>query len=89
MYTEEQLKKMVHMGILGYSCEKCINVLDIENEAQFKKDFANPSTEIYKAYKKGQDKADYAIDMKLFEKAKDGDLKALKIYEERKAYGGR
>jgi hypothetical protein len=27
--------------------------------------------------------------MKLFEKAKDGDLKALKIYEERKAYGGR
>lgn len=85
-YTEEQLKKMVHMGILDYSCEKCINVLDIEDEKQFTNDFSNQNSEIYKAFKKGKDKSDYAIDLKLFEKAKDGDLRALAEYEKRKAY---
>lgn len=80
---------MVHMGILGYSCEKCINILDIENEQEFKKDFVTPTSEVFKNYKKGVDKADYAIDLKLFDKAKDGDLKALAKYEERKAYSGR
>lgn len=88
-YTKEQLEKMVHMGILGYSCEKCINILDIENEQDFRKDFASPTSEVYKNYKKGVDKADYAIDIKLFDKAKNGDLKALAKYEERKAYSGR
>lgn len=88
-YTAEQIKQMVHMGILGYSKEKCINILDIDNEKQFEIDFSNPQSEIHKAYKKGVDKADYAIDIKLFEKAKDGDLKALQKYEERKAYSGR
>jgi len=90
-YSEDQLKQMVHMGILGYDVSKCINILDIESkdEVQFKKDFINPTSEIYKAYKKGVDKADYAIDMKLFEKAKNGDLKALAKYEERKEYGNR
>ena len=88
-YTEEQFKKMIHMGILGYDVEKCINILDIENEAQFKKDFNNLNSEIAKAYQKGKDKGDYSIDMKLFEKAQNGDLKALEKYEERKAYGSR
>ena len=32
------------------------------------------------------DKADYVIDTKLFEMAKTGDLRALKVYEERKDY---
>ena len=90
-YTDEQLKQMVHMGILGYGVEKCINILDIDSgdAEQFKKDFSNPASEIYKLYKKGVDKSDYAIDMKLFEKAKGGDLKALQKYEERKEYGGK
>jgi hypothetical protein len=26
-YTEAQKEKMVHMGILGYPAEKCINIL--------------------------------------------------------------
>ena len=75
------------MGILGYSVEKCINILDIEDEVIFVKDFNNPKSEIRKAYQKGVDKSEYAIDIKLFEKAKDGDLKALQKYEERKVYG--
>lgn len=86
-YSEETIKTMVHMGILGYDVEKCLNIVEVEDEQQFKKDFETPGSAIAKAYKKGKDKADYAIDMKLFEKAKSGDLKALQKYEERKEYG--
>ena len=86
-YSEETIKTMVHMGILGYDVDKCLNIVEVDNEEQFKKDFENPQSVIAKSYKKGKDKADYAIDMKLFEKAKSGDLKALQKYEERKEYG--
>jgi hypothetical protein len=87
-YTEEFLNKMISVGTLGYSAQKIINVLDVayEKEAEFLSDFENPDSAIFKAYKKGLDKADYAIDMKLFEKARGGDLKALQKYEERKYY---
>ncbi len=87
-YTEEFLKKIVSVGTLGYSVYKIINVLDVEEKdhEQFINDFNNPRHEVYKNYKKGLDKADYAIDMKLFEKAREGDLKALAKYEERKYY---
>lgn len=85
-YTEEQIGKMQHMGILGYSIEKCINILDVVDEVQFRKDFLNENSLIKKAYQKGVDKAEYAIDMKLFDKAKGGDLNALKKLEERKAW---
>ena len=74
------------MGTLCYSLNKIINVLDIEDAdvPQFTRDFDNPDSKVYQAFCKGKDKADYVIDMKLFEKAKGGDLKALKEYEERK-----
>ena len=85
-YSEEQIKKMVHMGILGYDVSKIINILDIEDEKQFKKDFENSNSEIAKAYQRGKDKGDYAIDLKLYEKAREGDLKALAEYEKRKSY---
>ena len=90
-YTEEQLKKMIHMGILGYPVEKCINILDIESkdESQFISDFNSPQSELAKAYQKGKDKGEYQIDMKLYQKATEGDMKALQKYEERKAYQNR
>lgn len=85
-YTEEQLKKIVHCGILGYGVQKCINILDIENEQQFISDFQNPETELAKQYQKGVDKGEYQIDMKLYQKASEGDLKALAELEKRKSY---
>lgn len=82
-YTEDFLKKMVSVGTLGYALDKIINVLDI-NDASFTADFDNPESPVAKAYQKGLDKSDYAIDMKLFELAKNGDMEALKKYEQRK-----
>jgi len=83
-YSEEFLKKIVQVGILAYPFEKIINVFDIENIEVFKNDFFNKESIIYKNYKKGIDKADFAIDLKLYNMAKDGDLKALEKFEKRK-----
>lgn len=83
-YNEDFLKKMVQVGTLGYPLSKIVNVLDIDNEKQFIKDFDNKNHPIAKAYQKGIDKADFVIDSKLFDMAKNGDLKALKEYDERK-----
>lgn len=83
-YTDEQMKQMVHMGILGYPVEKCINILDITDENKFRKDFNDPGSAVAKAYKKGVDKGDYQIDMTLYKKASEGDLSALKAYERRR-----
>lgn len=83
-YTEDQLKKTIMLGSLNYGIRKCINVLDIDDEAAFIKDFDNPESEIARRYKKGQDIAEFAIDAKIFELAKSGDKDAVKMYEDRK-----
>lgn len=85
-YTEDFLKKIVGVGTLGYSVSKIINVLDIEEKdiEQFVNDFDDFDSPLRRAYQKGVDKADYAIDTKLFEQAKAGYLKSLQKYEERK-----
>lgn len=83
-YTDDFLKKMVQVGTLGYPLSKIINVLDVEDTKQFTKDFDNPKSKVAISYQKGIDKADFILDSKLFEMAKNGDLKALQKYEERK-----
>jgi len=83
-YTNELLTKIIQVGTLGYPLSKIINVLDIEDETAFKKDFYNKKHIVYKNYNKGLDKADLVIDSKLFDMAKNGDLKALEKYQFRK-----
>jgi hypothetical protein len=87
-YTEDFLKKIVNLGTLGYDVEQAINILDIEDKDinSFTNDWNNHSSVVSRSYKKGVDKADYAIDLKLFKLATEGDLKALQKYEERKSY---
>lgn len=83
-YTKEFLEKVADVGTLGYPLHKAINVLDIEDEKAFTKDFENPKSVVAKSFKKGLDKADFLIDTKLFEMAKNGDLNAINKYVERK-----
>jgi hypothetical protein len=83
-YSQEFLNSLIGMGSLCYDSKKIINVLDIEDEERFRADFDNKNSEIYRYYQKGKDKADYLIDVKLFELAKEGDTKAYKLFEARK-----
>src|SRR4051812_30947278 len=85
-YTDDFIKRIIGVGTLGYSLQKIINALDIDEKdvQQFTNDFYDPVSKVAKAYQKGKDKADYAIDIKLFELAQGGDLDALREYEQRK-----
>lgn len=87
-YSIDLLKKLETLGALNYSVRKCISVLDIPegDEKQFESDFNTPGSQPWKAFQKGIDKAEFAIDSGLFNKAKDGDLKAIAAYEERKEW---
>jgi 3-methyladenine DNA glycosylase AlkC len=83
-YTPDQLSKVTQCGMLSYPPQKIVNIFDFEDEAKFLADFENKESEIYKAYQKGKDKADFIIDHKLFELAQKGDLNALKEFKLRK-----
>ena len=87
-HNESFLKKIVGMGTLHYPLQKIINILDIEEKdiEAFQRAFDDTGSAVYKAYQKGIDKAEYAIDTKLFEMAQKGDLDALEKYEERMSY---
>ncbi len=78
------LKKVLQFGMLYYPISKILNILDLEDDAQFIKDFNNKNSDISKSYQKGVDKADFVLDLKLFKMASSGDLKALEKYELRR-----
>jgi hypothetical protein len=73
-----------NMGALGYPIERIISVMDIDDPELFKAQFENKDSDVAIAYKKGKDKAEYLIDIKLFEMATSGDLKAISVFESRK-----
>lgn len=84
-YSADLLNKVSQLGTLGYSANKLINILDIPDSKAFKKDFFDTEHALNKAYQKGIDKGDFVIDTKLLELAKEGDLKALELFEMRKS----
>ncbi len=82
--TDDLLNKIVQLGTLAYPLQKIINVLDIEDVEGFTEAFYDPLSDVARAYQKGVDKSDFVIDSKLFDMAKNGDLKALEKYEANK-----
>ena len=84
-YTPEQLEQLRTMGALGYQVGKILNIIDFADPSQFEKDFQNPESEVSRAYQKGADLAEFALDVMVYEQAQSGDLKALNEYRQRKA----
>ena len=74
--SKEQEEIIINSGVFGYDAEKLANILDIEPEL-IKEQFKDNNSEITKLRKKGVDKADYVLDLKLFEMAQSGDMKAM------------
>lgn len=81
--NEEIEKKIINMGAMEYDEEKMSSILGIDIFF-IKKEMKNEKSNFYKLYKKGKDLYDFAIDMKLFDLAKNGDLKAIDYIEKRK-----
>jgi len=80
---EKDKERIINFGALGYQPDLCAVILGWELE-DVEKLFLDESSDFFKLYQKGKVKADYAIDLKLFEKSQQGDLKALEKFEARR-----
>lgn len=85
--NDKLLNQVTSFGMLNYGIDRMCNILDLDSDSdiqEFERFFSDKRHPVYRAYKKGVDKADYHIDLKLFEQAKKGDKKALEMLERRK-----
>jgi len=83
-YSEDFLSSVSSFGILGYSVEKIIDLLDPADAEQFRIDFSTVGSAVYKAYRKGKTTGEYNLDKDLFDKAtKDHDTLSNSVLDER------
>lgn len=81
--TDEIESKIVDFGALNYDALKMAIILNLE-ESQIFSLLNNKESDFYKLYEKGKILAQFAIDKKIVEMAKSGDLKAISIFENKK-----
>jgi hypothetical protein len=81
--TKEQEDQLINCGVFDYDSEKIANIINVDKKI-IEKAFSDPNSKISKLWHKGKDISDYVIDLKLFEMAKSGDIKALEKLDARK-----
>ena len=80
---QSDFDKIINFGAFGYGNEKMSFILELPLD-YVDKEMKNKDSVFYKKYQTGSHKSDYVLDLKLFEMAQGGDLKALEEYEFRK-----
>lgn len=80
----ENEEMVINLGAIGYDAKLVAKLLDLP-EKDVTKALSDEKSELFKLYDKGRIMAEYVIDIKLFELAKSGDLKALDKLTHRKA----
>jgi hypothetical protein len=80
---KENEEQIINFGVFGYDAKKMGSILDI-SETEIEAELKVKGSVFYKLFQKGSDMADYVIDLKLFEMAKSGDIKALEKLDSRK-----
>lgn len=79
----ENVEMIVNFGALGYDAKKISSILGVP-EAEIIQELKDKNSELSKLFQKGVDMSDYVIDLKIFEMAKSGDIKAIDMFEKRK-----
>jgi hypothetical protein len=80
--SDEQKKMLKNMGALGYQPDKISTIMKLDL-LELKAQFDDKNSEVSKLYIEGADFAAYIIDLKLFEMAQSGDIKAMDKLEKR------
>ena len=83
MYNSEEIEQIVNFGVFEYDSAKIANILK-KDIKEVEKELIQKKSEMSILMQTGRDMSDYVIDLKLFELAKSGDMKALEKLEERK-----
>jgi hypothetical protein len=82
-YSPELIEQVRSFGMLGYSVEKIIDLIDPPDPELLRLDFDTPGSVIYKAYRKGLTTGKYTLDKDLFDRAKSHDTDANVTLTER------
>lgn len=82
--TDDELEKVRNFGALGYTDIDAMSAVLSWTPQEVRAARKKKTSVFNKAYKEGEHKAEYLVDMKLFEMASSGDIKALEKLEERK-----
>jgi alanine dehydrogenase len=82
---KEQEEQIVNFGVFNYNAKKIASILGADVPI-IEQELNNKESQLSKLIEKGKDMSDYVIDLKLFEMAKSGDLKALDKLDSRKRF---
>jgi uncharacterized protein YbaP (TraB family) len=80
--TEKHLEQIANCGAFAYSPDRTAAVIGWEEQEV--KAMMIGNAQFQKAYSSGKYRAEYVIDLKLFEQAQAGDIKSLDKLESRK-----
>lgn len=80
---KEKEDQIINFGAFDYDAEKIASILEVEKSV-IEIEMQNKQSKLSKLLKKGKDFSDYVIDLKLFEMAQTGDIKALDKLQRRK-----
>lgn len=80
--SDEQKKMLKNMGALGYNSTK-ISIIMKFDKVELEALLLDKTSEVSKIYTEGATYAGYVIDLKLFEMAQSGDIKAMEKLEKR------
>jgi len=75
-------EKIINCGVFNYNAQKLANILGFDKK-EVESEMQNKESELNQLLQKGKDMSDYVIDLKLFELAKSGDIKALEKLNQR------
>lgn len=80
---KEQEEQVINFGVFDYDAKKIASILGFD-KTEVSEELKNKDSKLCLLLQKGKDMADYVIDLKLFEMAKTGDIKALEKLDQRK-----
>jgi hypothetical protein len=83
MIKPEHKEDIINFGAFGYDAAKISSILEYDIK-EVEKQLKDAKSELNILMQKGRDMADYAIDKKLFEMARSGDIKAMEKLDTRK-----
>lgn len=81
--TPDDLVRIANFGAFGYGADRCAAILGWDAE-EVEREMNDSDSKFAKEYEKGRTRAEYVIDLKLFDQAQAGDIKSLDKLERRK-----
>lgn len=81
--TAKEKEQILNLGAFQYKSEMCADVLGWD-KTEIKTLLKDKNSEFHKIYNRGFVRAQYVIDLKLFEQAQSGDIKSLDKLQARK-----